>query len=70
MAPRTLLGAPWVHALPLHTQAPLLGDPGLSLAPHWPSSCPGTTPSTLLSPLLSSTSSRPSTSRTTLPPSR
>lgn len=42
VALRTVLGAPWVPALPLHTQAPLLTDPGLPLAPHLPSSCPGT----------------------------
>lgn len=42
MAPRTFLGLPRVRALPLHTQAPLLTDPGLPLAPHLPSSCPGT----------------------------
>lgn len=42
VAPKTFLGAPWVHALPLHILTLLLTDPGLPLAPHLPSSCAGT----------------------------
>lgn len=40
--PQDIIGAPWVCALSLHTQTPLLTVPGLPPAPHLPSSCPGT----------------------------